>query len=990
MPDLSTSEKRIAFYREQGFSFFALQPNSKKPSGGWDHFKERRPEAREIENWLFRDVKNFATVTGGVSGNIIGLDYDPAKMTSPVMEYLERWPTGYTVSTPTGGYHAVYRLPDRYQGHNSSDKIAPGIDSRGQGGYLVGPGSTVAYYGDDAKKKGVPSGHIGSYDLIGDGQIAEAPADLLTFLLECGVIVDLTAPQEPPAQPRRDFTAGSVSEAQIADILAHIPAEGSYDDWLAVTMAVHSELPDLRGINLLNQWWPEDRPGLYAEKFRSFEKDYGGKTITVGTLIALAKEHGYKPKAQHWQQYESSRPAADVIGCAPYMSDLDIPAGDVLLIGDMGTGKTTWAADQGVNTAPTHRVALSNALADALSKPGHTLEHYQGLTNPQLVQAPNLAICLNSIPKAADREPGVLFIDEIRQALIHLGGDTLRGASAESAYNTLKSWIQRASRVIAADAHADQVVVDFLKRLRPNLKVVVNTYERPRPTLTMWEHKFGLLGQVWLLADQNAGPVVVVTGSKGFARNVERLAGQRYGESAVMAVYQDVTGEADRKAFLQDVNQHISDYRVVIFSPTVGSGIDIQTPVRAVCGFFMDEPLNASDCQQMLNRCRHPLEAHVFIQRTERQRETDPDVIHGEPLENARQTGRVAHFDAGGLPICTDGQREMHWLLAQLEADDNASKNRLYDHFMTLARGYSQINYCNLTDQEQAKLITAQAEIIRQEDKGRKLVAPVVTDFDWLAITEGGSPTQVQRDGHDRWKIEQCSGRPIDSVTYDLLHSERGRAALYFLADHRHGDLSLLADKDRSEHNTLPGKRRHYTRRKILIDDLVQRVFGSEGLLIDARLSASHIEESVGAFIRVSGEEIRRLFKRRADLSKKPVPFLRWFLGLVGLRLESKSIRDGDSWTREYSIEKITALTMLDLADSCHLARERRRLERLEKEHQAASRLLQNADSIYSAGRKTPHGPPPATRLPYFDELTRPTIFTGRQPSGGGGVYAQP
>lgn len=948
--NLVTAADKIAFFREQGFSFFALRDNSKKPSGGWEHFKDRQPVDRETANWAFRNVQNFATVTGSISGNIVGLDYDPAKMESPVSEYLERWLTGYMVSTPTGGYHAVYRLPARYQARSSSSKIAPGVDTRGEGGYLVGPGSTVAYYGDDAKKKGVVSGHIGSYDLIGDGQIAEAPADLIAFLLDCGAAVDLEAPQPQREQSRRERSSGDVPETHLADILSYIPTDGSYEDWLTVIMAVHSELPDQRGINLLNKWWAEDQPGLYAEKFKSLKKGYDGKPITIGTLIALAKQHGYKPKAQHWQRYETPAPLADVTGCAPYMSDLPIPEGDVLLIGDMGTGKTTWAAKQRVRTAPTHRVALSKALAAALSQPGHVMENYQGLTGPQLNQVPNLTICLNSISKAPERLPGTLFVDEIRQVLAHQGGDTFSGPEAESAYNIHKSWLQRGSRVIAADAHADELTVRWLKHLRPNLKVVVNTYARERGPLTMWERKSGLLARVWQLADQDTGPVVIVTGSKNYVRDLERAAGERYGEQAVMAVYQDVTSEPDRKEFLEYVNQHISNYRVVIFSPTVGSGIDIQTRVRAVCGFFFSEPLTAPDCHQMLNRCRHTEETHVFVQRTEGQRQTDPMVIYQEALANARQTGHVAHFDENGLLAYTDGQRELHWLLAQLEAADNASKNRLYDHFMTLAQGYSEVIYSDLADHQQDELTAAQREIIRELDRSRTLTAPVVTYQQYRALLESGNLTQEQRDGYNRWQIEQCAGRDIDSVSYDLLHSSQGRAALYFLADHRHGDLSILADLDRGEHSTLPGKRRHYTRRKILADDLIQRVFGSGGLCMDARLTAGHIQEAVSGFINVAGDEMRRLFKRRADLSQQPVPFLRWFLGLLGLRLVSKSVRDGDGWTREYSLEKITSLILLDLAESCHMARERRRLERLEKED-----MLQNTDSDYLEIREMQH-----------------------------------
>lgn len=66
----------------------------------------------------------------------------------------------FTVSTPTGGRHLYYRLPEGQQVRNSVDRIAPGIDVRGYHGYVVGPGSVV---------DGV------AYTIINDAPLLEAP-----------------------------------------------------------------------------------------------------------------------------------------------------------------------------------------------------------------------------------------------------------------------------------------------------------------------------------------------------------------------------------------------------------------------------------------------------------------------------------------------------------------------------------------------------------------------------------------------------------------------------------------------------------------------------------------------------------------------------------------------------------------------------------------------------------------------------------------------
>ena len=46
----------------------------------------------------------------------------------------------FQVRTPSGGVHAYYRDPQGLH-RNSAGKLAPGVDVRGVGGYVVGPGS---------------------------------------------------------------------------------------------------------------------------------------------------------------------------------------------------------------------------------------------------------------------------------------------------------------------------------------------------------------------------------------------------------------------------------------------------------------------------------------------------------------------------------------------------------------------------------------------------------------------------------------------------------------------------------------------------------------------------------------------------------------------------------------------------------------------------------------------------------------------------------
>ncbi|MDQ0795102.1 bifunctional DNA primase/polymerase [Streptomyces sp. B1I3] len=82
----------------------------------------------------------------------IDLDVDPAYGTNSAaalqqlaFQHLFTIPETVTVLTPSGGRHLWLRGPSDVSVPNSAGRLAPGIDVRGAGGYLVGPGSVTTH-----------------------------------------------------------------------------------------------------------------------------------------------------------------------------------------------------------------------------------------------------------------------------------------------------------------------------------------------------------------------------------------------------------------------------------------------------------------------------------------------------------------------------------------------------------------------------------------------------------------------------------------------------------------------------------------------------------------------------------------------------------------------------------------------------------------------------------------------------------------------------
>jgi hypothetical protein len=133
-------------YGRLGWSVVPVEPRDKRSPIRWQIYQRRRPETTEIGDWFTRwPTANLAIVTGVVSALVV-LDLDPRQDGEASRARLERehGPLPETVEARTGGggRHLYFRHP----GEMVQDRVglAPGIDLRGDGGYVVAPPSVHA------------------------------------------------------------------------------------------------------------------------------------------------------------------------------------------------------------------------------------------------------------------------------------------------------------------------------------------------------------------------------------------------------------------------------------------------------------------------------------------------------------------------------------------------------------------------------------------------------------------------------------------------------------------------------------------------------------------------------------------------------------------------------------------------------------------------------------------------------------------------------
>lgn len=228
---------------------------------------------------------NYGIVTGPASGVFV-LDVDgPTGQAS--LDALEEihGKLPLTLQTNTGrGKHLFFKYPTGRKVHTRS-KIADNLDARGEGGQVVGPGST--HY----------SGTKYEWDFPG-ADVLEAPEWLLELV--CGETIkpDHKSKLDLSDIPKRstlninDLPPWDADD--VLEMLTFIHPDSCYDDWFKIGMAIKSYgLP----FNIWDDW---SRSGakydasIMVDKWNSFR----GSGVTIGTLYYHAENGGFKPKRE--------------------------------------------------------------------------------------------------------------------------------------------------------------------------------------------------------------------------------------------------------------------------------------------------------------------------------------------------------------------------------------------------------------------------------------------------------------------------------------------------------------------------------------------------------------------------------------------------------------------------------------------------------------------------------------------------------------------
>lgn len=243
-------------YAALGFAVFPLQPKTKIPATP-DGFKSATTDIEKIESWWNAAPYNIGIATGAASGNLLVIDLDVDKGKDgkqAVMQWLKKYgkdfPKTAIAKTGRGGLHMLF-----YGNGRNKTNLLPGVDVRGEGGYIVAPPSIH------------PNGN--SYQWLSALKIAAADETVYDF-------INQSESKARNAAPKGDAIPEGQRTNALIRLIGSLKAKGLSNE--AIEAAVTAENnsccnPPLTDQELIRQVFPAIHRGWETERpYKDFSK----------------------------------------------------------------------------------------------------------------------------------------------------------------------------------------------------------------------------------------------------------------------------------------------------------------------------------------------------------------------------------------------------------------------------------------------------------------------------------------------------------------------------------------------------------------------------------------------------------------------------------------------------------------------------------------------------------------------------------------------
>ena len=668
--------------------------------------------------------------------------------------------------------------------------------------------------------------------------------------------------------------------------------------------------------------------------------------------------------------------------------------GLVVLWSGMGTGKTELMAKfrelypqmRFLNLG--HRVNLLKNLSQRLNT-----EMYSAISQGNLAKAVGLSITVDSLHKLQTQlnEYGCIFIDEACQYLAHLlHSKTCREHRAEI-LEVLEFLIRKAKLVVLADAHMDDLTVDFFRAMRPEDEVpfiIKNDYKETGRTVYLYEgdNNSALVSKIFT-ALMLGLKIMVVSDSKKFIKKLEAAMTVKvfdnqplFGTDAqfdsksenklrIWSIHAENSGSEENVAFIKDISEEVKKVDVLLASPSLGTGVDIPNyHFDAVFGAFHAVSQTATECAQSLHRYRPQVPLHIWVAHRPPfgYKETNAAKIKERILELNEMTAFLIRID----PETGRRGAEKDWALdayCEIEANRNRSINNLRDdlHSLLGEMGYNLTPAESEADTQVAMELKEAGQTLDTAHQLAVVQAANISSNEYLSRQSKDFLQPEEIVECEKYRIQRDYGMP---VTEELVKRDAGGylisqlIALESLLLPSEGEIidsvtgkkypappQIVAQRDVRERDNLPlcmdwhNYSSKWLARHILgLPKLLARLLAGEEMSATDPNVVQMTKTAV-----MARAQIKAVLNLTIPQSCSPMWLLGILLGQLGLRMIGRKKGRRGQQVRYYSLsveELVFAVEVLQY-------RERQRIEKAERQ-----REIEEQNRIHQAVIQSQHG----------------------------------
>lgn len=540
-------------------------------------------------------------------------------------------------------------------------------------------------------------------------------------------------------------------------------------------------------------------------------------------------------------------------------------------------------------------------------------------------------LCLDSLWKVEHEKYDVIVIDEVEQVLGHFLSETI-GPRRERIFQIFSILLKKATKIVVLDADISWISFNTLHSLitdvendvpaeKSNQKkkakalpihIHINDWKLKSRDIKMFLSDLQLIEHI--KGSVLDGKRIFITSNskkkiKVLAKAISNLSKDADMDIPLIAITSENSGSKDIQKFIKNIKKEILDYKVILSSPSLGTGIDItfdnkRQEIDIVYGLFESRINSHFEIDQQLARVRHPKAVNVWVSSARFSFATDIAVVTEDCLRSD-----IINSVAGGFVYNSEfdqwGVSPFLKMAAMIVATHRSSKNDLKTNFIN----YKRLQNWNATEVEKDSALW---------HKGKAFYAPMrgLTEFEEAENISNATTLNEYQYKKFRKRIEQFeeSAEPqewyrffktqfelfygvpatTDFVVFERKKNYRKKVRRFESIQREPG----LTDEEKANLVSKKARRLAKTKLEVLVDyhagsSLLYKLLSTTPIFTDGEFDQSVVisTHDLKEFAERSAEFRKFVATQldvstRTDVATKPIQHLGDLLELVGLKLE--------------------------------------------------------------------------------------------------------